>query len=122
MGLFGIVVSFIIVSSIIVSSIIVSSIIVSSIIVSPACGGLAFRAVIDCVFLLLFHPPTAGLQVRGVMQFGFYCCFTRLRRASVPRGNRLRFSIVVSPACGGLTSARCYAIRFLLLFHPPTAG
>ena len=31
-------------------------------------------------------------------------------------------SIIVSPACGGLTSARYYAIRFLLLLHPPAAG
>ena len=50
--------------------------------------------------LLLFHPPEAGLQMSGVMRCGFYCCFTRQRRASV------RFQFVV---------------RDLLLFHPPVA-
>lgn len=53
------------------------------IVVSPACGGLTRERCFVIWFLLLFHPPQAGLQVRGVMQFGFYCCYTRLRRAKL---------------------------------------
>jgi hypothetical protein len=63
--------------------------------------------------LLLFHPPEAGLQMSGVMRCGFYCCFTRRRRAGGLSVNLIRILLLFHP----LRGLRFYSIFYFVFYY-----